>query len=423
MRILFVHQNTPGQYKHLIRSFAANPDHRVAFIGKARRDLPMGVRTVLYRPTRDPGPATHPYLRLFEGQILHGQGAVRAGMALKQDGFVPDVICAHPGWGEALFLKDVFPNARLMLYCEFFYRAEGADVGFDPEHPVTLETRCRVRAKNAALLTCLDAMDWGISPTVWQRAQHPVAFQPRISVVHDGVDTALCSPDPQARVTLPDGRVLTRQDEIVTYVARNLEPYRGFPTAMRAAVELLRRRPNLHILMVGGDEISYGAPPHGGGTWRDTLWRDTMLDSTGTPRPEAVRLHTLGKLPYDQYLSVLRVSRAHIYLTYPFVLSWSMLEAMACGAPIIASATPPVAEVIEDGVNGLLTDFFDPNALVSRVESVLEDADRRSALSIAARQTVMERFDLETVCLPAQIRLLEDLHNGRLERMPSLPNA
>ena len=421
MRILFVHQNTPGQYKHLVRHFAADPAHQVAFIGKVRRDLPR-VRMALYRPTREPGEAIHPYIRLFEGQVLHGQGAVRAGLALQKEGFTPDVICAHPGWGEALFLKDLFPDARLLLYCEFFYRAEGSDVGFDPERPVTLETRCRIRTKNAALLTGLDAMDWGVSPTEWQRRQHPDAFRPRISVIHDGVDTTVCRPDPAATVTLPDGRTLSRDDEVVTYVARNLEPYRGFPTVMRAAAELLRRRPNLHILMVGGDEVSYGAPPEGGGTWRERMWRETMLDAAGAPRHEAARLHVLGKLPYQQYLSVLRVSRAHIYLTFPFVLSWSMLEAMACGAVIVGSDTPPVAEVIEDGVNGLLTDFYDPPALADRVETVLDEPDLRAALSAAARRTAVERFDLATVCLPAQIRLLQDVQAGRMAGRAGVPS-
>ncbi len=417
MRILFVHQNTPGQYKHLVRHFAADPAHQVAFIGKVRRDLPAGAQLALYRPTREPGEATHPYIRMFEGQVLHGQGAVRAGLALQKEGFTPDVICAHPGWGEALFLKDLFPQARLLLYCEFFYRAEGSDVGFDPERAVTLETRCRIRTKNAALLTGLDAMDWGLSPTEWQRRQHPDAFRPRISVIHDGVDTTVCRPDPAATVTLPDGRTLSRDDEVVTYVARNLEPYRGFPTFMRAAAELLRRRPQLHILMVGGDEVSYGAPPEGGGTWREKMWRETMLGAAGAPKHEAARLHVLGKLPYQQYLSVLRVSRAHIYLTFPFVLSWSMLEAMACGAVIVGSDTPPVAEVIEDGVNGLLTDFYDHMALADRVETVLDDPELRAALSAAARRTAVERFDLATVCLPAQIRLLQGVQAGR---MPAL---
>lgn len=403
MRILFVHQNTPGQYKHLVRHFGAGPANQVAFIGKVKRDM-AGVSTVVYRPSREPGNATHPYVHMFEGQVLHGQGVVRAGLALKERGFSPEVICAHPGWGEALFLKDVFPEAKLLLYCEFFYRADGADVGFDPEREVSLDMRCRIRAKNANLLLSLEAADHGVSPTEWQRRQHPAAFRDRISVIHDGVDTALCRPDGDAAVDLPDGTRLTRRDEVVTYVARNLEPYRGFPTFVRAAGELLRRRPGLRILVVGGDEVSYGSRPADAANWREKMLAEVPLDPA--------RVHFLGKVPYDRFLNILRISRAHVYLTYPFVLSWSMLEAMACGAPVVASSTPPVLEVIEEGRNGLLADFFDPLSVADRVEEALDDPARMEGIREAARRTVVERFDLATVCLPAQVRLIEAVRAG-----------
>lgn len=408
MRILFVHQNTPGQYKHLVRHLASDPANQVAFIGKVQRDIPR-VATVTYKPSREPGAATHPYIHLLEGQILHGQGAVRAGLALQQKGFSPEVICAHPGWGEALFLKDVFPDAKLLTYCEFFYRADGSDVGFDPERPVTLDTRCRIRAKNAALLTSLEAADWGLSPTEWQHRQHPEPFRSKISIIHDGVDTDLCRPDEGVSVTLPGGLTLTRRDEVVTYIARNLEPYRGFSTFMRAAEEILRRRPNARILVVGGDEVSYGAAPPDAANWREKMLAEVS--------PDPDRIHFLGKVPYEQFLRIVQLSRAHIYLTYPFVLSWSLLEAMACGAAIVGSTTQPVREVIEDGRNGLLVDFFDAKAVADRVVEALDrtrdDPDGMAALRAAARRTVVERFDLNRVCLPAQIGLIEDLRAGR----------
>lgn len=415
MKILFVHQNTPGQYKHLARHLASDPANQVAFIGKLQRDIPR-VAIVTYKPSREPGPATHPYIHLFEGQVLHGQGAVRAGLALKQRGFVPDVICAHPGWGEALFLKDLFPDAKLLTYCEFFYRADGSDVGFDPERPVSLDTRCRIRAKNAALLTSLEAADWGVSPTEWQHRQHPEIFRSKISIVHDGVDTDLCRPDELVAVTLPDGRTLTRRDEVVTYVARNLEPYRGFPTFMRATADILRRRPHARILVVGGDEVSYGPPPADAANWREK-----MLAEVG---PDPDRIHFLGKVPYDQFLRIAQLSRAHVYLTYPFVLSWSLLEAMACGAVVIGSATPPVEEVIKDGSNGMLVDFFDPKTVADRVvealERVRDDPDSLAALRGAARRTVVERFDLSRVCLPTQVGLIADMHAGRRPSVPDI---
>lgn len=405
MRLLFVHQNTPGQYKHLARHMASIPGNEVVFIGKTPREIP-NVATVTYAPSRGAGKETHRYLRPFEDQVLHGQAVARAALALQRRGFVPDVICAHPGWGEALFLKDVFPDAKLLAFCEFFYRSRGSDMGFDPtQPPPDIDAVCRLRCKNATLLTSLEAADWGVSPTEWQRAQHPAMLHSRISVVHDGVDTELCQPDEAATLTLPDGRTLSRADEVVTYVARNLEPYRGFPTFMHAVQEICRRRPRAEVVVVGGDEVSYGAPPAGAPNWREKLLAEVTVDPG--------RVHFLGKVPYDTFLRIVRVSRAHIYLTYPFVLSWSVLEAMACGAVVIGSDTPPVAEVIEDGRNGLLVDFFDPKAVADRVDAVLGEPQRFAEVRAAARRGVVERFDLRSVCLPAQVRLIEDLHAGR----------
>lgn len=405
MKLLFVHQNTPGQYKHLAPHMASLPGNEVAFIGKVQRNLP-GVTMVTYAPSRAAGKETHHYLRGFEDQVLHGQAVVRAALELQRRGFAPDVICAHPGWGEALFLKDVFPDAKLLAYCEFFYRSRGSDVGFDPQQEVSTDMVCRIRCKNATLLTSLEAADWGISPTGWQRSQHPAEFRSKISVVHDGVDTELCRPDEEATVVLPDGRTLSRHDEVITYVARNLEPYRGFPTFMRAAAEICRRRPKAEILVVGGDDVSYGGRPADAPNWREKLLREVRVD------PQ--RVHFLGKVPYPTFLRIVQVSRAHIYLTYPFVLSWSMLEAMACGAVVIGSDTAPVAEVVEDGRNGLLVDFFDPKAVADRVDEALDRPERAREIREAARRTAVERFDLKSVCLPAQARLIEDLHAGRI---------
>lgn len=404
MRLLFVHQNTPGQYKHLARHLAARPENEVVFIGKAKREVPNAT-VVTYAPSRGPAKEIHHYLRPFEDQVLHGQAVARAGIELRRRGFVPDVICAHPGWGEALFLKDVFPESKLLAFCEFFYRSRGSDVGFDPRQEVSIDMACRIRCKNATLLTSLEAADWGVSPTEWQHAQHPVGFRSKISIVHDGVDTEVCRPDEAVTLTLPNGRTLSRADEVVTYVARNLEPYRGFPTFMHAAAEILRRRPKAEILVVGADDVSYGARPADAPNWREKLLGEVQVD------PQ--RLHFLGKVPYEAFLRIVQLSRAHIYLTYPFVLSWSMLEAMACGAVVVGSNTPPVAEAIEDGRNGLLVDFFDPKAVADRVDEALGEPQRMAAIREAARRTVVERYDLQSVCLPAQIRLIEDLHAGR----------
>jgi glycosyltransferase involved in cell wall biosynthesis len=258
MNILFIHQNCPGQYKHLAPHVAAVPGNKVAFITQPGKPNVNGVTKVEYKPTRQASPNTHRYIRNFEGFVLNGQGVARAAIQLKKAGFVPDVVCAHPSWGESLFIKDVYPDARLLLFCEFYYRAVGADVGFDPAYPVEIDDLCRVRVKNAAHMLSLESMDWGVSPTEWQRRQYPEWWRKQISLIHDGIDTEVAKPDPAASYTLPDGTVLRAGDEVVTYVARNLEPYRGFPTYMRALEDLCRRRPNARFIIVGGEDHKTG---------------------------------------------------------------------------------------------------------------------------------------------------------------------
>ena len=292
----------------------------------------------------------------------------------------------------------------LLNYFEFFYRSEGSDVGFGEGRSVSPDERARVRTKNGINLLSLDACDWGLTATRWQWQQYPVEYRGRISIIHEGVDTVRVAPRPDAHVELPDGRTLTRDDEVVTYVARNLEPYRGFPTFMRAVETICHRRPRTHIVIVGGDEISYGSPLPNGEIYRERLLSEVSVDLH--------RVHFLGRIPYPQFLRLLQVSSVHVYLTYPFVLSWSMLEAMASGCLVIGSATPPVQEVLEDGRNGLLVDFFSPDEIADRVDEVLGHRDHMAELRRRARETILEGYDLAH-CLPRQLALIEDLAAGR----------
>ena len=394
MRLLFVHQNFPGQYRHLAAHYAALPGHEVVAVGEksnvlARAPVP-GVKRLGYELGASPDPAA------FEASVLRAvqRGrAVAAGAAqLRRSGFRPDVVFAHIGWGEGLFLKDIFPEAKILAYCEFFYRARGADLGFDPEFPASARSRLRLRVMNAPLLMALDAADWGCAPTHWQRRQFRAADQARISVVHDGIDTDLALPVKN-----------DSQEELITYVARNLEPYRGFHVFMRAIPEIQRRRPKARIVIVGGDEVSYSPRLPPGRTYRAALLRE--LEG----KIDLSRLSFLGRIPYDRYLALLRRSSVHVYLTYPFVLSWSLLEAMACGCLVVGSRTPPVEEVISDRVNGLLVDFFSTDAIAAAVDYALGRQRDLAPLRAAARRTVLERYDLRRVCLPAQLALVERL--------------
>lgn len=388
MRVLVIHQNFPGQFRHLTKVWASRPGWEVRALGSESAPGLPGFKGLLrYKLARKPNPQQqHPYLRQMEAATLHGQAAVRAMLQLKQKGFTPDVIVAHPGWGETLYAKDVFPDARLVHLCEWYYNAEGADLGFDPEFPLSFDDRARIRTWNALHTLNLTHCDVGISPTHWQKSRHPELFQSKIVVQHEGIDTGVLQPDPNARITTPSGVTLNAGDPVITYVARNLEPYRGFHIFMRALERIQKANPACHAVVVGGDAVSYGRKPKGARNWREQMLKEVKLDPT--------RTHFMGRLPYAQYLQVLQVSAAHVYLSYPFVLSWSLLEAMACGVPIIGSNTAPVREVIRNGVNGRLVEFFDVQALTQAAAEMLSTRQAQVPLRKQARADA-QRYGLD----------------------------
>ncbi|MCU9951254.1 glycosyltransferase family 4 protein [Pseudomonas sp. PDM13] len=372
MRVLFIHQNFPGQFRHLAAHLAKRDDVEVLAIGREQAPGLPGVRLLRYKPHRKASAQTHPYVRTFEDGVLHGQQVLRLLLDLKGKGYRPDVVVAHPGWGESLYVKEAFPSARLIHFCEYYYQARGADAGFDPEFPLDTNGAASIRSRNALHLLNLENCDLAITPTQWQRSVHPAAYRDAMQVIHEGIDIAGLGPDPEASLELPDGQVLKAGQPIITYVARNLEPYRGFHSFMRALPRILEAHPTCQVLVVGGDEVSYGSRPKGAANWRSKLLAENPIDLQ--------RVHFLGKVPYATYKRVLQVSAAHIYLTYPFVLSWSLLEAMASGCLIIGSDTAPVREVIEDGRNGLLVDFFDGVRIAEKALQALAEPERFQAL-------------------------------------------
>jgi glycosyltransferase involved in cell wall biosynthesis len=411
MNILFVHQNFPGQFKHLAPALARHGHRVVALHINACPHMP-GVQLVRYQPQGRPGQGTHRWVSDLEIKTLRAEAAYRAARQLQQDGFTPDVIVAHPAWGESLFLSQVWPAARIGIYCEFFYQAQGADVGFDPEFPgADPDVGCRLQMKNANYELHFARAHAGIAPTHWQASLFPEPFASRIAVIHDGIRTDQIKPDAHAsiRVQTAQGVVqLGQSDEVITFVNRNLEPYRGYHQFMRALPAILKARPHARVVIIGGNEVSYGAAPPLGAEGKPQTWREIFLNEV-KGELDLSRVHFVGKVPYADFLRVLQVSTVHVYLTYPFVLSWSLLEAMSAGCAIVASDTAPVREAIRHGETGKLVDFFDPAALARQVIALSEDPAERARLGVQARAFAVENYDLETRCLPRQIEWVQRL--------------
>lgn len=387
MNVLMLHQNFPAQFRHIARRLAAS-GHNVLGIGAATAPGLKNIKMLRYEIKNQPKPSNR-YMATALNGALHGEVVAKVLLKLKKQGFVPDVILAHPGWGEALYVKDVLPAVRLVSLFEFYYHAHGADVGFEPGSGVSLDQAASLTSRNMLHLMNLERCDAGVSPTNWQRSLHPAAYQHKLNVIHEGIDTRLMAPDKNASFTLAGGRVLKPGDRVLTFVARHLEPYRGFHVLMRALPEIQRRNPDAVTVIVGGDNVSYGRKPEGAASWREKL-----LAEVGE-RLDLSRVFFTGQLPYAAYRALLQVSAAHVYLTYPFVLSWSALEAMSCGCLLVASNTPPVAEVMTHGHNALLFDFFDQEALAARVTDALSRPQDSAHLRQAARQTVVQGYDQE----------------------------
>lgn len=401
MKILLVHQNFPGQFKHLVPALLANPANEVVAFTMNPCPPIAGLRVVQYTAAKSTGKDVHPWVAETETKVIRGDAAFRAALKLKSEGFTPDVILAHPGWGESLFLKDVWPQSKLIIYGEFHYATAGSDIGFDPEFAIQDPgDACRIRMKNVNNLLHFEIADAGVSPTEWQKSTFPEPFRSKISVIHDGIDTNVIKPNPDVWLQIGPHK-LTKNDEIITFVNRNMEPYRGYHTFMRALPEILAKRPNARVLIVGGVGVSYGAKPPAG-----TSWKQIFLDEV-KDRIDLSRVHFLGTIDYKHFIPLLQLSTVHVYLTYPFVLSWSLLEAMACSCAIVASDTAPLREAIHDGDTGVLVDFFKPDAVAAGVIKLLENPALRDKLGQRAREFAVAHYDLKSVCLPQMLQLIE----------------
>jgi glycosyltransferase involved in cell wall biosynthesis len=404
VNILFVHQNFPGQFPHLAPALEQR-GHRVVALTDQRNRRASPIAEVYRYPS--------PRLELDTRQCRLGKTytemserglmAARAARALRdRHGLVPDVIIGNIGWGETLYLRDIWPATRQIAYGEFYYAGRGLDTDFDPEFAGNgPDNATMTTARQAHLAHAMAQADAALAPTRFQADTFPPCFRDRITVIHDGVDTGALCPDPKATVTLPDGTRLMAGDEVLTFANRNLEPYRGYHVFMRALPEVMAARPQARVVLVGGDGVSYGRRLPEGQSWKQRFLAE-VAESI-----DPARVHFTGFLPRDDFTALMQVSRVHAYLSYPFVLSWSLLEAMAAGAHVVASRTPPVEEVVVHGETGHLVDFFDISGWSAALIEGLADPRAHDPLRAAARAHVVRRYDLRSVCLPRLLEFVE----------------
>lgn len=413
LKILFVHQNFPAQFKHLAPALIKE-GHEVTALHRRNTEEGswQGVRMIRYPMSSSSTPGVHPWVVDFESKVMRGEACMQIATRLQEtEGYSPDVIVAHPGWGESLFLKEVWPNAKMGIFCEFYYSHKGLDTGFDDEFPSGVKCEaCRTRVKNVYNHMQLDSADAAISPTRFQASTYPEQFQSKMTVVFDGVDTVTIVPNPQVTMKLAvqsTGKSieLTRQNEVVTFVTRNFEPLRGYHIFMRALPGFLKRRPNARIILVGGNSKGYGKDPDPTKYGNLTSWKDIFISEVRPLVSDAdwSRVHFVGKVSQPTLVKLLQLSSVHVYLTYPFVLSWSLIEAMSIGCTIVASDTKPLHEVIEHGETGRLVDFFNVQSLTDEICDLLNSPTERARLSFNARNYARQNYDIKSVCLPRQL--------------------
>ena len=386
-------------------------DDEIAYIGPTR-DISILPNFVKFFPYIISQETSNTRIRpRKETKVIRGDAVARVAYRLKQSGYTPDIIIAHPGWGESLFLNEVWNDTPQLHYVEFAYKTQGSDTDFNDKYrrKNDLQECARTRMKNANVLLNLDSMDWGITPTYFQKSTTPGWASSRISVIHDGIDTNWASPKTNTSVKINRNTTLTSNDEVITFINRTFEPYRGIHIFLKSLCHVLSKRPKAHVILVGEDtpNVSYGEKRSDGIGWL------TYLKNEMNETLDWSRIHQMGKVNHELLIDIFRISSAHVYLTYPFVLSWSLLEAMSCGCVIIGSDTIPVREVIKDGYNGILSPFHEPDTLAKNIIAVLTDPSAFMDFKIRARETIIQNYELET-CLRKQISLIDLVASGTI---------
>lgn len=400
MHVLYVHPNFPAQFGHVAARLIREHGWRCTFVSQTNPGTVAGIRKIQYRLAGGATERTHYFSRTFENSIWHAAGVHEALQPLRTS-VRPDLIVGHSGFGSTLFLPELFPDAPVINHFEYFYHPHNSDMDFRPEWPVAEEDVLRSRARNAMILLDLEYCAAGYSPTRFQHALFPEAYRSKVRVIHDGVDTSFWRRRPV------DGRVIEQlgippETRVVTYVSRGLEAMRGFDIFMQMAKRVYHAYPDVVFLVVGAERVAYG------GDLKHVPEKSFKEHVLKQDRYDLERIRFLGNVKPQVLVHLLSLSDLHVYLTVPFVLSWSVLNAMACGCTVLASDTAPVREVIADGGNGILRDFFDVDGLAAAALEVLKDPDAFRDLGRQAERTIAAGYSLDAV-LPRMLALYEEV--------------
>jgi glycosyltransferase involved in cell wall biosynthesis len=405
-KILFIHQNFPGQYKNLAPELAKDKNYEISSLSMKKHKVIPDINQHVYSIEKGNSLDIHKFAVEFETKIIRADACANKAKELKDNGYYPDLIVGHSGWGELLFLKEVWPKTKFLTYVEFNYTLENSDIDFDPTVFMDKSpyTRRKLIARNSPFYSQYFLSDKMITPTHFQRNTFPSIFKKNIDVIQEGIDTNLLKPKKDSALKI-NNITLTDKSKVVLFVSRTLEPYRGYHSFIRSIPGILDKHPDAYILLIGGDDGGYGASPETGTTHRENFFNE-IKDKVDTSR-----IFFLGYVDYEILVTCFNVSSVHVYLTYPFVLSWSMLESMSCGSLILGSNTGPVTEVIKDNINGLLVDFFDYDAISKKINNILEKPEDYLNIRAKARETIIKEYDLWSVCIPKHKNLVEQMLN------------
>lgn len=408
MHILYVHRNFPAQFGQIAAALAAKPGWHCTYVSEKPAGHIHGIECIQYRVAGLATPQTHFCARTFENTIWHSH-AIYEALAARPD-IAPDLVVGHAGAVSTMFLRQLYDCPHIG-YFEYFYGVLGTDFDFRPKRQLSPLERMRAQARNASILLDLHHCDAGTSPTQWQRSLLPLEYQSKVSVIFDGVDTSLWRPIAHAP-RIVAGRTLPPDTRVVTYVARGFESIRGFDIFMQIAKRVCLERPDVVFVVVGQDRVFYGSDDQytSGKSFRDWVLSQDSYD--------LARIWFVGTMPPAQLAMLWAISDLHIYLTEPFVVSWSLLNALACGVPVLASDTGPVKEIIQHGISGLLNPFFDVDGFVGQTLKVLENPHVYLPLGTRAIEIIENRYQMD-VCRSTHVHFYENLRSRWLASGPN----